>query len=65
METKLYSLECQGHISQLSYISFKAHTGYLGHYVWQYGELSWYTYFKEISKNFMKYLKFSNPQFTS
>ena len=33
-------LECKGHISQLSYTSFRAHTGYLGHYVWQYGELS-------------------------
>ena len=33
-------LEYKGHISQLSYTSFRAHTGYLGHYIWQYGELS-------------------------
>ena len=32
--------ECKGRISQLSYTSFRAHTGYLGHYLWQYGELS-------------------------
>ena len=32
-------LECKDHISQLSYTSFMAHTVYLGHYVWQYGEL--------------------------
>ena len=25
--------------SQLSYTSFRVHTGYLGHYVWKYGEL--------------------------
>ena len=25
--------------SQLSYTSFRLHTGYLGNYVWQYGEL--------------------------
>ena len=27
--------------------------------------MCWYTYFKEISKYFRKYLKFSNPQFTA
>ena len=37
METKLYSSVKA--ISQFSYTSFKAHTEYMGHYVWQYGEL--------------------------
>ena len=31
-------LKCKA-ISQLSYTSFRTHTGYLGYYVWQYGEL--------------------------
>ena len=74
METKLYlSIKA---ISPLSYTSFRAHTGYVGHYVWQYGELglnntpdhelAWNKQTdKEISKYFRKYLKFSNPQFAS
>ena len=33
-------LQFKGHILQLSYTSLRAHTGYLGYYVWQYGELS-------------------------
>ena len=60
-------LECKDHISQLSYTSFRAHTGYLGHYVWQYGELRPNdTPEYELACLFQrKYLKFSNPQLTS
>ena len=51
--------------SQLSYTSFRLHAGYLGNYVWQYGELGpnntpdhELAYLENISKS-------SNPQFAS
>ena len=60
---------------QLSYTSFRVHTGYL-RALCTYGNMenwaqiipqimSWHTYFQEISKYFRKDLKFSNPQFAS